>query len=266
MSVSLVDAPFQLSGQQVTAVTLGIDAVQVIGSGGKVPVATFNSPDVVNLLNLTAQSPLVFPSATIPAGSYQQIRLLLDATTTTITVGGTTLPLKVPSATGLGFGGNSSVDSGDGVGTAGVKVNVNFTAAPGNVEAFSIDFNAQQSIVEEGNGSFIMKPVLVATATNIAGSLSGTVMNNANQPVVNAEVEALNGSTVVNTGVTDANGNFTINALPAGSYTLEILNSYTTAAGTAEAATGADETASVTVNSTFTVTAGQNTSAGTLAD
>jgi hypothetical protein len=58
--------------------------------------------------------------------------------------------------------------------------------------------------------------------------------------------------------VTDANGNFQINALTAGSYTLLIKNVWTNQAGASQTATGADGTADVT-GPTVTVTAGQTT-------
>ena len=285
MTIGMVDGQLQMSGDTITAVTLGIDKVEVVGNGSQpAVVTTYSTPNQVNLLSLTSPaSPLTF-TGTIPAGTYSQIRLLLDTATTTITYtdsGGVshTAPLSVPSATGPanGLGSGSSADNGDGPGTAGVKVNVSLNAQSGNSYGFLLDFNAGQSIVLTGNGTFMMKPVIVATAQNLAGSLSGTVKNAVGAAVQSAEVEAIQGTTVVNAGVTDASGNFTINALPAGSYTLKILNSYQTAAqlGTSQTTlavgctiTAPATTCTATVNApgTFTVTAGQTTSVGTLTD
>jgi hypothetical protein len=92
------------------------------------------------------------------------------------------------------------------------------------------------------------------------------VKNNAGAAVSGAEVVAEQGSTVVNSGVTDTNGNFQINALPAGQYTLVVKNSWTSQAGAAQTATGADGTSDVTDPNPVTVTAGQTTSGVAITD
>lgn len=274
LSVAMIDAPIQMNGITVTAVNLGIDKVEAVGNGSAATVIqTYSSPNVVNILDYTSTSNALNFSGVIPAGNYQQIRLVLDTATTTIsyTQNGTTytdVPLTVPSATQGGFGNATSTDSGDGAGTAGVKVNVSLNAQAGNTYGFVLDFNAGQSIVETGSGNFMMKPVIVATAVAQSGSISGTVLNQAGSPVVGAEVEATQNGTVVNAGITDANGNFTIDALPAGSYTLIVENSYTTQAGAQVTATGYDATVglSLTVSTSATVTAGQSTTVATIVD
>ena len=274
LSVAMLDAPIQLNGITVTAVNLGIDKVEAVGNGSAATVLqSYSSPNVVNILNYTSASNALSFSGTIPAGKYQQLRLVLDTATTTIsyTQNGTTytdVPLTVPSATQGGFGNATSTDSGDGAGTAGVKVNVSLDALAGNTYGFVLDFNAGQSIVETGGGNFIMKPVIVATAIAQSGSLSGTVLNQAGSPVVGAEIEATQNGTVVNAGITDANGNFSIDALPAGTYTLVVENSYTTQAGAQATATGYDASVgvSLTVSTSATVTAGQSTAVATIVD
>ncbi len=275
LSIVMTDAQLQMNGITVTAVNLGIDKVEAIGAGSPVVFATFSSPDVVNILNFTSMSsPLTF-SGTIPPGSYTQIRFVLDSATTTISyvdAQGTAhnnVALTVPSATTGGFGNNTSTDNGDGQGTAGIKVNVAFTATANTVTGFVIDFNVAHSIVQTGNGNFILKPVLVATAQNIAGAISGIVKNQAGTTaVVGAEVDAMQNGSVVNSAITDSNGNFTINALAAGTYTLVVKNSYTTMAGASVTATGFDASvgATLTLTNSVTVTAGQTTNVGVISD
>lgn len=268
LGASLIDGPFRTSGGTVTAVNIAISKVEAIGNGGVQTIATFTPAQQINLLNYQT-SALQLGSTQIPAGSYQQIRLVLDtsqANNTSVTVNGTTYPLSIPSAAGPGgFGNASSTDNGDGGGTSGVKVNVSLNAQAGQTYGFLIDFNAAESIVQTGNGNWMMKPVLVATAQALAGSIAGTVKNNAGAAVANAEVLAQQNGATINSGVTDANGNFQINALPAGSYTLVIENSWTSQAGQSETATGADGTAAVTDPSSVTVTGGQ-TATVTLTD
>jgi len=226
-----MDAPFRTSGGTVSAVNVAIAKVELVGTGQPQVLATFSPSKVINLLDYQT-SPLALGSSQVPAGQYQQLRFVLDTSSssnTTVVVNGTTYPLTIPSATRAGgFGNNTSTDNGDGTGTSGIKVNVGLNAQSGQIYGYVIDFNAAESIVQTGNASFLMKPVLVATAQNIAGSISGTVKNTAGAAVGNAEVVAEQNGQAVNSGVTDANGNFAINALPAGSYTLVVNNQWTT--------------------------------------
>lgn len=261
-SASLMDGPFRTSGGTVSAVTVTISKIELVGTGGIQTIATFTPSKTVNLLDYQTTA-LSLGSAALPAGHYQQVRFLLDtsqASNTSVTVNGTTSPLSIPSATSIGFGGNTSTDSGDGVGTSGIKVNINLDAVGGFTYAFVIDFNAAESIVQ-ANGQWLMKPVLVATAQATSGALSGTVKNAAGTAVSGAQVVAQQGGTTINSGVTDTSGNFQINALPAGSYTIIVNNVWTNQAGQSETATGADGTAPVNyANNPVTITTGQTTS------
>lgn len=268
LGASLVDGPFRTSGGTVSAVNIAIAKVEAVGANGVQTIATFNPSMQINLLNYQT-TPLSLGSAQIPAGQYPQLRFVLDTSNpnnTSVVVNGTTYPLTIPSAMGpSGFGGGTSTDNGDGPGTSGIKVNVGLNAQAGQTYAFIIDFNAAESIVETGAGQWMLKPVLVANAQATSGSISGTVDDNAGTAVSNAEVLAQQNGVTINSGVTDTNGAFQINSLPAGTYTLVINNVWTNQAGASETATGADGTASVTDPNTITVTGGQNT-AVTLTD
>ena len=276
LSVAMVDAPFAMSGDTVTGVYLGIDKVEAVGTSGTTVIKDFGStPDVVNILSYTtAASPLQFPAAAIAAGTYPQIRFVLDSATTTIaykdsTGAAHTAPLTVPSGTTGGFGNASSTDAGDGPGTSGFKVNVGLNAVAGATYGYILDFNAAQSIVTTGGGNFILKPVIVATAVQTSGSISGTVMNQAKTLAVGgAEVDAVQNSVTINSGLTATDGTFTINALPAGSYSLVVKNSGTTLAGQTLTVTNYDTSvgATLAVPGTVTVTVGNTVSAGTIAD
>lgn len=259
IGASLMDGPFRTSGGTVSAVTVTISKVELVGAGGIQAIASFTPSQTVNLLNYQT-SALSLGSAALPAGHYQQVRFLLDtsqASNTSVTVNGTVNPLSIPSATAIGFGGNTSTDSGDGVGTSGIKVNINLDAQGGFTYAFVVDFNAAESIVQ-ANGQWLMKPVLVATAQATSGAISGSVKNTAGTAVSGAQVVAQQGGITINSGVTDTSGNFQINALPAGSYTIIVNNVWTNQAGQSETATGADGTAAVNyANNPVTVTNGQ---------
>lgn len=265
LSASLMDGPFRTSGGTVTAVNVAIAKVEAVGDGGVQTIATFSPAKPVNLLNYQT-TVLPLGSATLPAGHYQQLRFVLDTSNpnnTSVVVNGTTYPLSIPSATGsMGFGGNSSTDPGDGAGTSGVKVNVGLTAQANTTYGILIDFNAAESIVSPGStGGWMMKPVLVATAQATSGSIAGAVTNKAGTAVSGAEVLAEQNGTAINSGVTDTNGNYQINALPAGTYTLVVKNVWTNQAGASETAAGADGTADVTDPTPVTVNAGTTATA-----
>jgi hypothetical protein len=273
LSVAMVDASLSMSAATVTDIQLGVDKVELLGSGQPIIIADYGStPDLVHILDYTVQSnPLTFPTATFPAGQYTQFRLVLDSATTMISyidgTGSHTVPLAIPSATTGGFNNANSTDSGDGQGTSGVKVNVSFTAVNGGIYGFILDFNMLHSIIFS-SGNPKMKPVIVAAAQNLAGSIAGVVKNGAGIAVQNAEVDAVQSGSTINSGVSDANGNFTINVLLAGNYTLVVINSYTTLGGMSITATNYDASsgASLSVPGTFTVTAGQATNAGLITD
>lgn len=260
VNIAMEDAPFSLGGHTVSAVNVALMKVELIGSGGHQTLATFSPDNVIDLLDYQT-TPLNVASSPIPEGVYQQIRLVLDTSSnaTNIVVDGITQPLFIPSATGpIGFGGNTSTDSGDGPGTSGIKVNAHFKAQGGVTYGFLIDFNAAESIVL-ANGQYIMKPVLVATAVATSGAIAGTVTNASNGGAVgNAQVLAKQGGTAVNAGVTDASGHFQINALPAGTYTLVVSNTWTNQAGESETATNGDGAGPFIVNNVI-VTNGQIT-------
>lgn len=240
-----------MSGATVTAVNIAIAKVELVGGGGGIQtLATFSPSLPVNLLSYQS-TPLQIGSGQVTPGTYQQLRFVLDtsqSTNTSVIINGTTYPISIPSATSIGFSGNSSTDNGDGVGTAGIKVNVNFTAQAGATYGFLIDFNAAESIVQTGGSNYLMKPVLVATAQALSGAIAGTVKNSSGGTVSGAEVAAMQGGTIVNTGVTDTSGNFTVNALPAGAYTLIVNNVWTSQSGTNETATGYDVSAGNALN------------------
>ncbi|HEX8806904.1 MAG TPA: DUF4382 domain-containing protein, partial [Candidatus Aquilonibacter sp.] len=127
VSMSMVDGPFRSSGVTVTAVTITIAKVELIGTGGPQVLATFSPSQQVNLLNFLSVPGMQLGTASLPAGEYQQARLILDTSqpnNNSITLAdGSIHPLKIPSATtGNGFG-STTVDNGDGPGQSGIKVN-----------------------------------------------------------------------------------------------------------------------------------------------
>lgn len=78
----------------------------------------------------------------LPAGHLNQFRLVLGGSNT-VKVDGVYFPLATPSAQ-----------------QSGLKININADVAPNETYELLIDFDAGESIVEEGNGGYSLKPVI----------------------------------------------------------------------------------------------------------
>src|SRR5581483_7473249 len=214
---SLFDAPLPGAGLQIN---VGFTEVALVGSGGTVvPLTTFAAPDVVNLLNLqNAALPL---AGNVPPGSYTAIRFFISPAASDIVLG----PIKIPLGTKT-----SPIVTAD--------APVALTAVAGEPLDVAADFNALESFSVTGNHAS-MSPTIVAAVD--AGSLKGTVVNAKGAPVTEATVEALDANgNLVNVTATGANGGFAMHALPAGTYTLQIVNSFTSKFGDVVKANGND--------------------------
>jgi hypothetical protein len=133
-----------------------------------------------------------------------------------------------------------------------------------------VDFNALESInptpMAVYNTNVARPSVSVADEGN-EGIVSGVLQNTSGTAVSNAVVVAIaaNGQPAA-TGVTDVNGNFLLHTLTGGSYTLEVFNQYTTAAGwnvTAQNSTGGS---GAVPGPSVTITPGQNNNIGVVQD
>ena len=134
----------------------------------------------------------------IPAGTYDQLRLVLGDGSHVVK-DGRSIPLTVPSGqqSGLKAFGTIEVPSG------------------GIVEVI-LDFDAARSIHVTGNGKHMLKPVLRLEQIDITGSIHGTL-----DPATDAQVHAIMGPDSVST-VPGADGQFTLAALPEGTYDVSI--------------------------------------------
>ncbi|RXG33095.1 DUF4382 domain-containing protein [Leeuwenhoekiella marinoflava] len=155
--------------------------------------------EIYDLLELTGGTYAILADEDIPAGSISQVRLILGDDNTVV-VDGETFPLQTPSAQ-----------------QSGLKVQFNQTLEAGVVYTVVLDFNVEESIVEQGNGGYLLKPVLRASAIEATGMISGSLL-----PLnVHATITAAGEGIVVSTNVS-SNGDFVLNGLPEGVYDLTI--------------------------------------------
>lgn len=202
MNVSLVDAP---TGEYA-AVNVDVQTVLIKGDGDWI---TLGSPNqVYDLLHLTkGVSATLVDGATLPAGHYGQMRLVLGSRNTVVLPGGAVEPLKVPS-------GQQS----------GVKLIVSFDVEPGTTSDVYIDFDAHKSVFVHqagASGKYILRPTVRAYDKLETGSISGIVTDAGSAaPIAGVEVTAqavVDGKpVVVSSDFTDATGRYVLGLLPVG--------------------------------------------------
>lgn len=203
MTVHLVDGP--ISGYQ--EINVNIQAVEINGNGTWTTLGTPNK--TLNLLSLVGGvDETLVAGATLPAGHYGQMRLVLGSGNTVKLADGTVQPLKVPSGM-----------------QSGIKLIVNFDVAAGTTKDVWIDFDAAHSIqvVQAGmSGQYLLRPTIWAYDKVATGSIQGTLTDAATStglPGVTVYAETLDGTgaaRISRSTVTDANGVYTLDLLPVG--------------------------------------------------
>ncbi len=150
----------------------------------------------VNLLELTNGNQVMLGAEELESGTYSQVRFILGDDNT-VTVDGETHDLQTPSAQ-----------------QSGLKLNVNAEVEENSTYTLLVDFDAARSIVEQGNGGYLLKPVLRAVNLAETGSIAGNV-----QPSdFNTNVMAIHEEDTVTTTITADNGDFKIIGLTEGTY------------------------------------------------
>ena len=227
LTVRLTDAPFPFSEvAQVDVYVVRVDARKTTSteeeaadesSEGWTTVATPNT--LINLLDLGSGRTVNLGATTLPTGTYNSFRLILDTDQSSITLkDGTKPPIFFPSA-----------------GHSGIKVILDQPISlTENGSVTTLDFDIGRSFVMRGNSpanGFNFKPVIHAIAQDITGSVTGSVRANTatGAGVAGSTVEVLTAGSlltdndpthVVRTATTDADGNFRIAFLLPGTYVL----------------------------------------------
>jgi hypothetical protein len=190
VSFRLTDGPADYD-----AVNLDIQAVELTMAGSSAVTLTPVNPGIYNILQFSNGLDTLLMRADVPAGTVQQIRLILG-TNNTIVVNGTSYPLETPSGQ-----------------TSGVKLNLNQTFAAGGAYTIWIDFDAAKSILQTGNGDYKLKPVIRAYSALTDGRIKGYVLPLAAMTTV----YAVNGVDTFS-AIPAVDGFYRITGLPAATY------------------------------------------------
>jgi Domain of unknown function (DUF4382) len=194
LNIRMTDAP-----AMYTAVNIDVQGVEIVGNDGKTILMNTNKK-IYNILNFANGKDTLLATAGIEAASVQQIRLILGSNNS-IVVGGTNYPLSTPSAD-----------------QSGLKLLVNQILEPGITNSITIDFDANKSIVEQGNGVYKLKPALRTIVAATSGSISGKITPIGTLAIVTAT--AANNETF--TTNVSAIGDFVLSGIPSGTYSITI--------------------------------------------
>lgn len=151
-------------------------------------------PTKIDLLSLSNGALYNIGQAPLPAGHYEQIRLILTANqgstlnNSVVPTGGVEQALATPSSTQSGY-----------------KVVGSFDVSPGTLVDLIMDFDACHSIAQQGNGSYTLKPTVKATPEVVSGSIAGYVDPSTE---AGATVYAEQNGTIVKGTVADSTGHF----------------------------------------------------------
>lgn len=207
LTAALTDAP--ACGFDQVNVTVSKVRVHQSAAAGETETGwtdiTLSPAKKINLLNLTNGVLESLGQTSLPAGRYQQVRLVLDPNTASglansVVVTGTSaeVTLDTPSAV-----------------TSGIKLNADIDVQAGQQASLVMDFDACKSVVTKGNGKYALKPVvkvIPSVLNGIAGFVDPSVLNS--RVMVTAQQNGL----IVSSTVPAANGSFLLSRLAPGNY------------------------------------------------
>lgn len=215
----LTDAPGRFD-----AVYVDIQGIEII-AGGQTQTITPARPGIYNLLDFSNGIDTLLGNANVSPGRLNQIRLLLGSNNSVV-VDSVSFPLATPSAQ-----------------QSGLKLNVQYELEAGISYQFVLDFDAGRSIVLQGNGSYLLKPVIrVFTRTN-----QGAIRGDVNPDSLATYAMAISGTDTFGT-IPAVDGKFLIGGLAPGNYAVVVQGSQSGQQSTLQA----------------TVTAGQVTDLGVI--
>ena len=202
LTVYLTDAPADYDAVNIEVIGIQVKASSDPGDGGWQTMPMPVSPVTYNLLEFTNGMDELLSTIELPAGKVSQLRLILG-NNNTIVVNGVSepLPLEVPS-------GQES----------GLKFNIHADLIAGIEYKLWIDFDVLRSIVDNGAGDYILKPVLRTFNEATSGAIKGIV----SPADAHATVQATNGVDIFSAIPDPVTGEFLIRGVPAGTWSVLI--------------------------------------------
>lgn len=195
VAIKMTDAPGPYE-----KVYIDLQGVEITGNDGQM-VTTNVKKGIYNLLDFTNGVSTLIATDTLNVSKVEQIRLILGVNNTVV-IKGVSYPLSTPSAD-----------------QSGLKLQVHQTLQAGVLYNILLDFDANKSIVDLGNGGYKLKPVIRTIETAIGGSIKGKI-----SPIGLAFVTVVNSTNATLTYSTNVSstGDFMIAGLPSGTYNVTV--------------------------------------------
>jgi hypothetical protein len=182
LRVALTDAPacgFDQVNVTVERVRVHQSSTAGDNDGGWVDIPVINGPRKVDLLSLTNGVLMELGETTLTAGYYSQVRLVLvsnksaSMSNTVKPTGAFETEMDTPSAA-----------------QSGLKLINGFTVAPAALTDIVLDFDACKSIVQRGNGTYGLKPVITMIPRSLT-AISGYVQAGLTGVTVTAQKDGI---------------------------------------------------------------------------
>lgn len=193
LSVRMTDAPGPYN-----SVNIDLLGVEITGTNNDAVLLNLTNT-TYNLLNYANGTDVLIGTGTLDAGSVEQIRLILGPNNTVL-VNNVSYPLSTPSAE-----------------QSGLKLQVHQALVAGVAYSILLDFDANQSIVDQGNGTYKLKPVIRTIDTAISGSVVGKI-----SPIGLIATVTAASALASYTSVVSVSGDFLIQGVPAGTYSVTV--------------------------------------------
>lgn len=206
LQVALTDDPGDYE-----AVFIDVEDIKINYSddpnNGWVSLANVHSGEY-DLLKLINDDDTILADAEVGPGTISQIRLVLGSDNY-VQIDGQRIKLETPSAQ-----------------QSGLKLNIHQTVEAGLLYKILLDFDVAKSIVQTGNGKYILKPTIRTVLEAAGGTIKGNVKPFDFQSAV-LVFKAAN-DTVASTYSSTTDGGYMVRGLAAGPYSLHFIPTDTT--------------------------------------
>jgi hypothetical protein len=153
-----------------------------------------------DLLRLVNDRDTILGDADLNPGRIEQMRLVLGPDNYVI-VDGQRFAMQTPAAQ-----------------QSGLKLNIHQDLTAGQLYKMTLDFDAGRSVVQTGNGKYILKPVIRTSLEAVGGGVKGFVLPG----TVRTTVYALRGTDTI-AGTSTLGGAYAFRGLTAGTYSLAFV-------------------------------------------
>jgi hypothetical protein len=191
-NIRMTDAPGPYD-----AVFIDLQGIEITGNNGTAVLTNVNT-GIYNLLDFVNGVDTLISYGTLNDANVQQIRLILGSNNSVV-IDSVSYPLTTPSAE-----------------QSGLKLQVHKTLQAGVEYNILLDFDANASIVDKGNGNYSLKPVIRTIEVATSGSIKGKITPIGTSASVTATSVTSYSSNV------NADGDFLIMGLPAGTYSITV--------------------------------------------